>query len=249
VARTRFNDYGPLLRLKQYGEARRLLYGCLAVFESDGSSAQIGMVHTAIADLEDDLEHFPEAVRHESAALRYTYSILSPNDCAGRHFNLAIYLMRNNAHSREALAHCLAASLIRYQMNHGKLPDNIHAVRQDLAQLNAIDVPASFDEVCDLVEQTEGVRFRELFLRLPKRAASGDEALQAVLAMARTAEEEPEMPEPLQAIFEAAAAGQDVEPMLTALQEQLAGRPEADQLIAQLRAALASTKAKAEGVE
>ena len=110
-------------------------------------------------------------------------------------------------------------------------------------------MPASFDQVCDLVEQTEGVRFRELFSRLPQRAASGDEALQAVLAMAQTPEEEPEMPEPLRAIFDAAAAGQDVEPMLAALQEQLAGNPDAEQIIAQLRAALAEVKAKAEGAE
>jgi hypothetical protein len=58
-------------------------------------------------------------------------------------------------------------------------------------------VPASFDELCTIVEQVEGVRFRELFERLPRRVASGDEALQAVVALAmeqakRMAEEEKE---------------------------------------------------------
>jgi tetratricopeptide (TPR) repeat protein len=188
VVQARYNDYAPLLRLQRYGEARSLLYHCLAVHESDGGSAQMGRVHGAIADLEDDLQRFPEAVRHQSAALRYSYSDLSPSDSATGHFNLAHYLMRRNPHGRESLAHRLASVLIRYQMNHGELPAALREVRKDLAQISPSDVPASFDEVCVLVEQTEGVRFRELYSRLPKRAASGDEALQAVLAMARTAE-------------------------------------------------------------
>jgi hypothetical protein len=188
VARTRYNDYGPLLRLQRYGEARSLLYHCLAVYESDGGNAQLGRVHSAIADLEDKLQHFPEAVQHSCAALRYGYSVLSPSDCAVSHFNLANYLMRSDADAREALAHRLASALIRYQMNEGRLPNTLRAVREDLAEVSPPDVPASFDEVCALVEQTEGVRFRELFARLPQRASSGDEALQAVLEMARADE-------------------------------------------------------------
>jgi hypothetical protein len=193
VARARFNDHAPLLRLKRYSEARSLLYQCLAVFESDGGSVELGAVHSSIARLESDLQHLPEAIRHERAALRYRYSVLSPVDCALSHFNLANRLMRSNAHSREAVGHRLASALIRYQMNHGNLPNTIRAVRQQVAQVSPGDVPASFDQLCDLVEQTEGVRFRELFARLPQRAASGDEALHAVFAMAQTPEEAPEI--------------------------------------------------------
>jgi tetratricopeptide (TPR) repeat protein len=247
IARTRYNNYGPLLHLQRYGEARTLLYQCLAVFESDGGSAELSLIHTAVAELESNLQHFPEAVRHESAALRYSYSVLAPGDCWISHFNLANYLMRNNADASDALAHRFASALISYQMNDGRLPSTLRAVTRHLVQASPSDVPASFDEVCALVERTEGVRFSELFSRLPQRAASGDEALQAVLEVARALEEEPEMPEPLRAIFEAAASGQDVEPMITALQQQLAGRPEAEQLIAQLRAVLAEARAKAEG--
>jgi tetratricopeptide (TPR) repeat protein len=184
VARTRYNDYSPLLRLQRLAEARSLLYQCLTVFESDGGGVELGAVHIAIADLEYYLQHLPEAVRHASAALRYGYSVLSPSVCAIRHFNLGVYLLSSNAHSREALAHRLASTLIRYQMNHGDLPNNIQVLRNELAQVSPADVPASFDQVCDLVEQTEGVRFRDLFSRLPQRAASGNKALQAVLAMA-----------------------------------------------------------------
>jgi tetratricopeptide (TPR) repeat protein len=185
VARTRYNDYGPLLRLQRYGEARTLLHQCLAVSESAGDTADLGMVHSAIANLEEELEHFQEAARHEGTALRLRYSTLLPRTCAISHFNLANYLIRTNADARLALAHRLASVLISYQANGGELPERLNAMRQHLTLVSPSDPPASFDELCRLVEQTEGVRFRELFSRLPQRAASGDEALRTVLEMAR----------------------------------------------------------------
>jgi tetratricopeptide (TPR) repeat protein len=185
VARTRCNDYGPLLRLQRYSEARRLLHRYLAVFESAGSTGDLGTVHSAIADLEFQRQHFQEAVRHESTALRLKYSAFLPQTCAMSHFNLANYLIRTNADARLALAHRLASVLIFYQTNDGELPTSLNAVREHLALVSSSDTPASFDELCRLVEQTEGVRFRGLFSRLPQRAASGDEALRTVLEMAR----------------------------------------------------------------
>jgi hypothetical protein len=84
-----------------------------------------------------------------------------------------------------ALAHRLASVLISYQTDDGELPRRLNAVRKHLAPPSPSDPPASFDELCRLIEQTEGVRFRDLFSRLPQRAASGDEALRRVLEMAR----------------------------------------------------------------
>lgn len=181
VARTKYNDYGPLLRLERYGDARSLLYQCLAVFESDGGSVELGSVHSAIANLESNLEHFPEAIRHGGAAIRYLYSVLVPGYCAISHFNLANYLLAGSADAPAALAHRLAAALIWYQMDHGELPSTLEALRQHLALASPGDIPASFDELCARVEQTEGVRFRDLFSRLPRRAPSGDEALLILL--------------------------------------------------------------------
>ena len=80
-----------------------------------------------------------------------------------------------------ALAHRLACALIFYQTNDGELPKSINALREDLKQTPPSGRPANFDQLCTLVDQTEGVHFRDLFSRLPTRAASGDEALQQVL--------------------------------------------------------------------
>ena len=53
-ARSRFNDYGPLLRLKRYDEARKLLLGCRAVFEEENAVGELGPIFSALADLEDE---------------------------------------------------------------------------------------------------------------------------------------------------------------------------------------------------
>jgi hypothetical protein len=45
--------------------------------------------------------------------------------------------------------------------------------------------PDDFDEMCRLVEAVAGVRFQELFERLPRRAATGDAALAAVFQSAQ----------------------------------------------------------------
>jgi hypothetical protein len=85
------------------------------------------------------------------------------------------------------MAHHLASVLIFYQTNDGNLLRALDVLSR-LAQVSPIDSPATFDELCQLVEQTEGVRFREVFSQLPQRAASGDEALRTVLEMARAQE-------------------------------------------------------------
>ena len=71
VARTRYNDYGPLIRLGRYGEAHALLMECREVFESEGYLQGLGQVFSALADLEDNLGHRDRAIRHEQTALRY----------------------------------------------------------------------------------------------------------------------------------------------------------------------------------
>ncbi len=42
IARTRFNDYGPLLRLERLSEAWQLLDGCRSTFERAGSTPELG---------------------------------------------------------------------------------------------------------------------------------------------------------------------------------------------------------------
>ena len=229
IASARFNDYGPLLRLGRYSDARELLLGCRRTFEEEAYTEGLGTVFSALADLEDKLGHRGESIRYEQTALRYKYNAGKPEACAISHFNLANCFVRSGEQPRGALAHRLTAALIQFQTSDGRLPQTLQALSRHLASFSpdAPPLPASFDELCDLVEQVEGVRFRALFSRLPAdNAATGDEALQKVLELPRTEQaKSPEMPEGLRQLLEpllqAAAAGQDMAPLLKALRDQL----------------------------
>jgi tetratricopeptide (TPR) repeat protein len=188
IARTRFNDCAPLLQLGHYSDARELLLGCRQTFEAKSDLAALGSVFSALAGLEDELGHHGESARYEQTALRYSYHAGEPRDCAASHFNLATYFMRSGEQPRAALAHQLTAAVIHFQTSDGRLPQTLQALSRHLACFSpaAPPLPASFDELCGIVEQVEGVRFRALFSRLPAdNAATGDEALQKVLKLAR----------------------------------------------------------------
>ncbi len=187
VAGTRFNDYGPLLRLKRYDEARALLAACRAVFEREAAVPQLGRVFCALADLEDKLGHPARAISFQHTALRYSYLAREPEDCAISHDNLSNCLQRVGGERPTALAHRLAAGVVRLQTGSGMLATTLRNLAIDVAQFapQAAPLPASFDELCTTVEQVNGVRFRELFERLPKVAPDGDAAMGQVIAMAQ----------------------------------------------------------------
>jgi hypothetical protein len=189
VARTRYNAYGPLLRLHRYNEAGALLATCRKTFEAEGALQELGAVFSAMAELEDKLGHPDRAIAHEQTALRYSYLTGDPGDCSISHFNLANYLVRGGGSPESALDHRLASAIIFLQTGDGRLPFTIEALSRHLASFdpNPPPVPASFAELCRIVERVEGVKFRELFARLPTtRAATGDDALRMVLEMARS---------------------------------------------------------------
>lgn len=179
-ARARFNDYGPLLALGRYEEARRLLRECRAVFEAEGAVPELGAVYGALADLEDETGDRDAAVRFQRIALGYSYRAGLPEDCAIGHHNLANYLERQGADPALVLAHRLAAAVIRLQTQSGLLPTTI----RNLALSALPPAPPSFAEVAARVEEIEGVRFRALFERLPRRYPDGDAAIAEVWKLA-----------------------------------------------------------------
>lgn len=185
IARAKFNNYGQLLELKRFPEVQQLLQECRSAFEDAGYTDGLQAVFSALASLEGRIGNTGQSVHHERTALRYTYVIGDPENCAISHFNLATYLMRTSAPPETALAHRLAAALIELQTSSGGLAMTLDALARHLTRLAPTPpLPRDFDHLCEIVEQVEGVRFRELFDRLPKEnAATGDEALQRVLAL------------------------------------------------------------------
>jgi len=190
VARSRFNDHGPLLVLRRYPEAQALLNYCRAVFQAEQDWPNLGKVFTALADLEDELGHGQQAIAFEETALRYKYLGGDPEDCAISHFNLANDLMRGGGPPAAALAHRLAAGVIRFQTGSGRLTSTLGGLALHFAEFapKPPPLPASFDDLCRLVEEVEGVRFRELLERLPPRAGTGEEVLRQVVTLAQEAQ-------------------------------------------------------------
>lgn len=176
LAHTRFNDYGPLLRLGRTADARALLLECRAVYEAERAVPQLGKVYTALADLEDETGGRAAAVRFQEVALGYMYQAGQPEDCAISHHNLANYLERQGADPAAVLAHRLAAAIIFLQTQSGHL----RTVLGNLAKSDLPSAPPPFATVAERVEAVEGVRFGALFERLPTTVPDGDAALAAV---------------------------------------------------------------------
>lgn len=128
LARTRFNDYGPLLSLGRLDECRALLQGCRAVFEREHDLGQLGNVYGALSDLQDKTGDRSGAIGFEQAALRFRHQAGDPNGCAGSHHNLSGYLERQGADPALFLAQRLAAAALRIQMGSGQLRKTIHTL-------------------------------------------------------------------------------------------------------------------------
>jgi tetratricopeptide (TPR) repeat protein len=169
VAKRRFNDYFPLLRLARYPKAHALLQACRTAFEAASDVGLLGNVFSALAALEDGLNHSAAALAFEETAIRYAYMSDTPGDCATCHFNLGIYVSRAGGPPEVPVAHWLAAAVIRSQTGSGWLHSTVQAIAQGCAAFapDPPPLPSSFQELCGLLEQVEGVHFRELCNRLP----------------------------------------------------------------------------------
>jgi hypothetical protein len=185
MASARFNAHGPLLRLGRLADARALLEACRESIEGAGDVRLLGMLFSALAQPEDHLDH-PDAARtFEETALRYDYLTGGAWDCALSHFNLAIYLCQAGSPPAVALAHRLASAILDFQAGTGQLPSTLQALARHVVAVAPapLPLPASFEALCDIVERVEGVRFRELVERLPRRAPTGEAALAEVIRL------------------------------------------------------------------
>lgn len=187
-AGTRFNDYGPLLRLGRLDEAATLLAECRDEFTRARDWRMLGKVLSAQGNLADHRGQPIEAAGLARAALRYAYAAGQPEDCAISHNNLAHYLIKSGAAPAVALAHRLAAILIGVLMGSGHVQDSrrnlvIHIHNLGVADARAA-MPGSVAEVIRLAEEVEGVRLADLLAALNRDGVDLDELLQAVTTAA-----------------------------------------------------------------
>jgi hypothetical protein len=188
IARSRFNDAGPLIRLGRLAEAGPLLRDCQQVFEDHRETDMLARILGTRAGLEDKLGHRETAVDFARTALRLSYARPAPREIAIGHHNLALYLWNAGGDPAGQRAHRAAAVLI-YQltgMTHylaTGLYDLAAELRQDPGTSTG-RLPATLAEVIRVAEQTDGVRLADLLTALQPDAQAAEAALAQILRTA-----------------------------------------------------------------
>jgi tetratricopeptide (TPR) repeat protein len=136
LARTRFNQYGPLLRLGRLDEAQRVVEFCVDVFRDSNDLIGQAKALSALADVWHERGSIDEAIALERQALSIRHRLPDPEGRALSHHNLAEYLGQA-VRLIEALPHRLAA--IIYRRVSGRSQDfktSLQSLTQDIRRLH-----------------------------------------------------------------------------------------------------------------
>jgi len=196
TARTRFNNWPPLLRLGRLTEVDHLLHDCQDVFETVDDIAGLGKVFGARAELEDQQGHLQEAIECGRTAQRLIYIHREPRDVAVSHHNLANYLSRSVGNPAEHRAHRLAATLLFHLTGDThRLTGTLYLLAVDLRRdphgPDVLTLPTTLLEVIRLVDAGDGVHFGDLVTALCPDPDTADQALTDLLATAAALPDQP----------------------------------------------------------
>jgi tetratricopeptide (TPR) repeat protein len=171
TAQARLGMAQSLVHLNGDEDAYELLIWCKSVFEEHDEWQELASTHNELANLAARAGHWPQARQHAEHALRFHYMVGVPQQVAEGHLSLMSFSALAGGSPAEVASHFAAAGLILLQVGSGVLGR--------LAVLPGFDkhLPASLDDVCRMVGQVSGVRFRQLFDSLPRLYPTGDEAL------------------------------------------------------------------------
>ncbi|MGH4000031.1 MAG: hypothetical protein ACRDTJ_21510, partial [Pseudonocardiaceae bacterium] len=198
IARTRFNDYLPLLGRGRLADVDQLLRTCQDIFDAAGDITQLAAIYGARAELEDKRDHPADAVDLQRTSLRLWYVHPDPREISTAHQNLANYLSRTAGKPAEQRAHRLTASLLNHLTgNPHELTSTLEALasefRSDTRGPDAPAVPATpvlpttLAEVIRVVDAGNGVRFGNLVAALCPDLATAERALADLVTTAAIA--------------------------------------------------------------
>ena len=157
IARWRFSDYGPMIMLDRVDEALGMLMECREVFEQAHDIEMLGMVFDALATAEGHRGHGDVAVDLASQALRYSYLAADVDSIRISHHNLGEYLRDLVGQPGTALAHHLAAALLRAVTGAGGAEESVSSAADDLKAGGDVSVPADVADLCRRVAAMPGV--------------------------------------------------------------------------------------------
>lgn len=174
MMRAYFEAHLPLLHLKEYDEAVKVLIACQDSAISSGDFEMVGVVYGTRADIANELGQTAEAMRLTENALRYNYQSRVLHNQITSHVRLADFLSRDGRH-QEAVGHRLAAAVLcRASGRTERYANTIQQIAEYLRTEGRRGLPADIDELADEVENS-GVRLCDVLAELapgPRAAAN-----------------------------------------------------------------------------
>jgi CHAT domain len=166
ITRVRFSDYGPMIMLGRVDEALGLLMDCREVFEHAHDIAMLGKVFGALAATEGHRGRGDVAVDLAREALRYNYLAGDVDNIRISHHNLGEYLRDLAGQPGTALAHHLAAALLRAVTGAEDAEGSVPAAADDLKTGGDVTVPAGVADLCRRVAAVPGADLGQLLAKL-----------------------------------------------------------------------------------
>jgi len=117
LAQTRYNRYGPLIRLGRLNDAQLVLEGCLSVFREVDDLAYQAKALSALASVWDERGDTNQAIALERQALSVCNRLPDPEDRAVSHGNLSNSLEKAGK-PEDTARHHLAAIVYCFVSNH-----------------------------------------------------------------------------------------------------------------------------------
>jgi len=219
IARSRFNDYGPLLMLGRTEEALPLLLECRQAFQDARDPEMLGKTLSALASIEDARGHGDAAISLERDALRYSHLAGDVLGIAVSYHNLGNSLRSHARRPAPALACHLASALICALTGAEGTDDSVRAAAIDLRALGADDggdsarataptpgdpipreptpdavPPADVPALCHLVGDIPGTDLASLLAALTPDPAAVDQTLRDLTAQAHVLADGPDQP-------------------------------------------------------
>ncbi len=232
LAGTRFNQYGALLRLGRVDAAQRIVESCLTVFRSAGVVADEARCLSALAQIWDERGEIFEAIALERQALAVSNTLPDPSDRAISHDSLSTYHDKAGQPT-ESTPHRLAAGvywlvtgqrdyLTTWLSNVGICARRALAAgeRYTLPRLDALLAREDFATLRQFLDshQVDRAALQAELDRLVEEAhEQPTDAVDSPVGKLP-----PALARLLEPVFAAAAAGEDIEPLLAGLREPLA---------------------------
>ena len=192
IALTRFNDYGPLIRLGRIDNALVLLRDCRRAFENAHDIPNLGKVLCALAAVENNRGHGDAAIDLGQDALRYLYLAEDAISIAVGHHNLGSYLRRHAHQPAAALAHHLAAGLVAALAGIHGAEESARTTANDLRVAGAdADPPGDVARLCRRVAGIPGVHLDRLLGALAPDPETAERALRDLVARVHDLAEAP----------------------------------------------------------